>query len=102
MEGLMTLWSDLSIALSSARSVWCWSVAYLLFLAIHKVWTVTSTADWFGAVLANIQMLGLLIQEVCFTTFTTLVLKRYFPLLIFMGVGAMTDFGALIAKPKAI
>ncbi|MCZ8498111.1 sodium ion-translocating decarboxylase subunit beta [Vibrio lentus] len=47
-------------------------------------------------------MLGLLIQEVCFTTFTTLVLKRYFPLLIFMGVGAMTDFGALIAKPKAI
>lgn len=25
-----------------------------------------------------------------------------FPLLIFMGVGAMTDFGALIANPKTL
>jgi len=55
----------------------------------------------FGAVLANIPLAGLndpggLLYMLYHVGITTGV----FPLLIFMGVGAMTDFGPMIANPK--
>lgn len=57
----------------------------------------------FGAVLSNIPMAGIAepggilyyIYEVGITT-------GVFPLIIFMGVGALTDFGPMIANPKTI
>jgi len=55
----------------------------------------------FGAVLSNIPLAGLnepggLLYMLYHVGITTGV----FPLLIFMGVGAMTDFGPMIANPK--
>ncbi|PHR29830.1 MAG: oxaloacetate decarboxylase [Desulfotalea sp.] len=57
----------------------------------------------FGAILSNIPMAGIAepggilyyIYEVGITT-------GIFPLIIFMGVGALTDFGPMIANPKTI
>ena len=58
----------------------------------------------FGAILTNIPLAGLADVGVgCFTTFTkSCIDSGVFPLLIFMGVGALTDFSALIANPKML
>ncbi|HOO37213.1 MAG TPA: sodium ion-translocating decarboxylase subunit beta [Deltaproteobacteria bacterium] len=74
----------------------------LLYLGIHKGFEpLLLVPIGFGAVLANIPVAGIAepggllyyFYEVGITT-------GVFPLLIFMGVGAMTDFGPMIANPK--
>ena len=57
----------------------------------------------FGAILTNIPVAGFsevggLLHYIYYAGIDTGI----FPLLIFMGVGAMTDFGALIANPKTL
>jgi oxaloacetate decarboxylase beta subunit len=57
----------------------------------------------FGAILTNIPLAGFsevggLLHYIYYAGIDTGI----FPLLIFMGVGAMTDFGALIANPKTL
>jgi hypothetical protein len=57
----------------------------------------------FGGILANIPYAG--IAEISEGGFLALIFdvgitSGVFPLLIFMGVGAMTDFGPLLANPK--
>ena len=61
----------------------------------------------FGGILANIPMagiaeagLGSMGDGFLHILYTTGVTNGLFPLIIFMGVGAMTDFGPLIANPK--
>ncbi len=78
----------------------------LLFLAINKKFEpLLLVPIGFGAILSNIPLaeianyaengfIGLL--------YHTGVETGLFPLLIFMGVGAMTDFGPLIANPKTL
>ncbi|MCH9782806.1 MAG: sodium ion-translocating decarboxylase subunit beta, partial [Gammaproteobacteria bacterium] len=76
----------------------------LLFLAIRKNFEpLLLIPIGFGGILANIPVAGLaepggllyLIYEAGLTT-------GVFPLLIFMGVGAMTDFGPLLANPRTL
>jgi len=57
----------------------------------------------FGAILTNIPVAGFsevggLLHYIYYAGIDTGI----FPLIIFMGVGAMTDFGALIANPKTL
>lgn len=55
----------------------------------------------FGGILTNIPIAGIAGPEGLLGILYTLGLSTgIFPLLIFMGVGAMTDFGPLIAHPK--
>ncbi len=57
----------------------------------------------FGALLTNIPLAG--ISEpggILYYIYHVGILTGVFPLLIFMGVGAMTDFGPMIANPKTI
>ncbi len=74
----------------------------LLFLAIRKGYEpLLLLPIGFGGILANIPLAGIAGD----TGFLGLVYKigiesGVFPLLIFMGVGALTDFGPLIANPK--
>jgi len=87
----------------------------LIFLAIKKGWEpLLLVPIGFGCILANIPVAG--IGEVAghvmangeIATETGFLGLFYsfgienglFPLLIFMGVGAMTDFGPLLANPK--
>jgi len=74
----------------------------LLYLAIFKEFEpLLLLPIGFGAILSNIPLAGIggpdgvlgMLYNVGITT-------GIFPLLIFMGVGAMTDFGPLIANPK--
>jgi oxaloacetate decarboxylase beta subunit len=74
----------------------------LLYLAIFKGFEpLLLVPIGFGAVLVNIPLAGIggpdgLLGMVYHVGIATGV----FPLLIFLGVGAMTDFGPLIANPK--
>ena len=57
----------------------------------------------FGAILSNSPLAG--ISEpggIIYGIYQAGIATGFFPLLIFMGVGAMTDFGPLIANPKTI
>ena len=74
----------------------------LLFLAIRKGYEpLLLIPIGFGGILVNIPLAGIADDG----GFLNLVYKvgiesGVFPLLIFMGVGALTDFGPLIANPK--
>lgn len=105
MEGLMTLWASTGIANFHWQQLIMIVVGFgLLYLAISKKFEpLLLLPIGFGAVLTNIPVAGFsepggLLYYVYHIGIDTGV----FPLLIFMGVGAMTDFGALIANPKML
>lgn len=55
----------------------------------------------FGAILSNIPLAGISGPDgLLGMTYNIGIATGVFPLLIFLGVGAMTDFGPLIANPK--
>ncbi len=76
----------------------------LIYLAINKKFEpLLLLPIGFGAILSNIPVAGIagpdgLLGMIYHTGIETGV----FPLLIFMGVGALTDFGALIAMPSTL
>jgi oxaloacetate decarboxylase beta subunit len=74
----------------------------LIFLAISKKFEpLLLLPIGFGGILANIPLAGIA-EHAGFIgmIYTVGIDTGIFPLLIFMGVGAMTDFGPLIANPK--
>src|SRR6056297_32413 len=76
----------------------------LLYLAIKKNFEpLLLVPIGFGGVLANIPGAGLAEAGGILHIFYTVGIETgAFPLLIFMGVGAMTDFGPLLANPKTL
>ena len=80
----------------------------LIYLAIAKKFEpLLLLPIGFGAILANIPMAGIAAGPMpgqpagfLYYFYTVGVQSGVFPLLIFMGVGAMTDFGPLLANPK--
>src|SRR5689334_18786157 len=57
----------------------------------------------FGAVIVNIPGAGLMEPGgVLRTIYDAGVLTEVFPVLIFIGIGAMTDFGPLLEKPHIV
>ena len=80
---------------------------FLLWLGIKKQYEpLLLVPIAFGGILSNIPMpLG---EEIAGPNgflgiiFAAGIDKGLFPLIIFMGVGAMTDFGPLIANPKTL
>jgi len=74
----------------------------LLYLAIKKdIEPVLLVPIGFGCILVNIPLAGLM-DEGGFLKiiYDSGVLTEIFPLLIFVGIGAMTDFGPLMENPK--
>jgi oxaloacetate decarboxylase beta subunit len=105
MEQLNTLWLSTGLANFELGQVVMMLVGCgLLFLAIAKKFEPLLLLPMgFGAILTNIPVAGMsevggLLHYVYYAGIDTGI----FPLLIFMGVGAMTDFGALIANPKML
>ena len=76
----------------------------LLYLAINKNFEpLLLVPIGFGGVLANIPGAGLAeAGGVLHMFYTVGIESAAFPLIIFMGVGAMTDFGPLLANPKTL
>lgn len=105
MDGLLKLWLDTGIAnFEFGQLVMILVGAGLLFLAIHKGFEPLLLLPMgFGAILANIPNAGFTEPGgLLFYIYHVGIETGVFPLLIFMGVGAMTDFGALIANPKTL
>jgi len=74
----------------------------LIWLAIHKEFEpLLLLPIGFGGILANIPVAGIAGPDGFLGIIANFGLANgLFPLLIFMGVGAMTDFGPLLANPK--
>lgn len=75
----------------------------LLFLAISKGFEpLLLLPIGFGAILSNIPVAGMTEEGGILYYLYFGIKAGIFPLLIFMGVGAMTDFGPMIANPKTL
>lgn len=105
MDGLITLWQETGIAnFELGQIIMIFVGCTLLFLAIRKGFEpLLLLPIGFGAVLANIPNAGFTEPGgLLYYVYHIGIESGVFPLLIFMGVGAMTDFGALIANPKTL
>jgi len=105
MEGLLKLWNDTGLANFEFGQIVMMAVGgLLLYLAIARGYEpLLLLPIGFGAVLANIPMAGFTDEGgLLWYVYHIGIETGVFPLLIFMGVGAMTDFGALIANPKML
>ncbi len=105
MEGLIAFWSESGIANFTGGQLLMMGVgALLLYLAIVKKFEpLLLLPIGFGAILANIPNGGFTDEGgLLYFAYHVGIETGIFPLLIFMGVGAMTDFGALIANPKML
>jgi oxaloacetate decarboxylase beta subunit len=105
MDGLLTLWNETGLANFEFTQIIMILVGCgLLFLAVAKGFEpLLLLPIGFGAILANIPNAGFTDEGgLLYYVYHAGIETGIFPLLIFMGVGAMTDFGALIANPKTL
>ena len=105
MDSLNKLWLSTGLANFELGQVIMMLVGCgLLYLAIARNFEPLLLLPMgFGSILTNIPVAGFsevggLLHYIYYAGIDTGI----FPLLIFMGVGAMTDFGALIANPKML
>ena len=77
---------------------------FLIYLAIAKRFEpLLLLPIAFGSLLCNIPLAGMAEEGgLIYYTYKIGVSSGVFPLLIFLGVGAMTDFGPMIANPKTL
>ena len=116
-ETLLRFWESTGVANFTYQSGIMIVVSlFFLYLAIrHGFEPLLLVPIAFGMLLSNLPMTGIFINEVVhegvvnsneladagiFSIFY--MLKPVLPSLIFLGVGAMTDFGPLIANPKSL
>ncbi|KJY96396.1 glutaconyl-CoA decarboxylase subunit beta [Pseudoalteromonas sp. GCY] len=105
MEGLLNLWQATGLANFTVPALCMMAVGCgLLYLAIAKGFEpLLLVPIGFGAILTNIPVAGLADPGgLLYYVYYIGIDSGVFPLLIFMGVGAMTDFSALIANPKML
>ena len=105
MEGLMAFWAESGIANFTSGQLLMMGVGcLLLYLAIARGFEpLLLLPIGFGAILANIPNGGFTEEGgLLYLAYHVGIETGVFPLLIFMGVGALTDFGALIANPKML
>ena len=76
--------------------------AILIFLAIHKEMEPSLLLPMgFGAILVNIPGADAAMEHGPLATlFNAGIANELFPLLLFIGIGAMIDFGPLLSNPK--
>jgi len=117
MENIYSLWSSSGLAQIQLGQLVMMAVGLsLLFLAISKGFEpLLLVPIGFGTILANIPGAGFDVAPVydalgqmqspgglLYYIYHVGIETGLFPLVIFMGVGAMTDFGPLLANPKTL
>ena len=117
MDNLISLWASSGLAQILPGQVVMMIVGFtLLFLAINRGFEpLLLVPIGFGTVLANIPGAGFDAAPVydalghlespgglLYYIYHAGIETGLFPLIIFMGVGAMTDFGPLLANPKTL
>ena len=114
IETLSNFWQDTGLANVAYQNVIMIVVSFIfLYLAIrHGFEPLLLIPIAMGMLLSNLPISGMFIEHAEITSSDQLsdiglltvfyALKPVFPSLIFLGVGAMTDFGPLIANPKSL
>lgn len=103
MDAMQSLWSSTGVANLEWGMLLMIAVgALLIYLAIkHKFEPLLLLPIGFGAILANIPLAGMTDPEgLLYYIYAIGISTGVFPLLIFLGVGAMTDFSAVLGNPK--
>ncbi len=105
MEQLNILWTNTGLSqMTIGQALMMFVGLLLIYLAIHKKFEpLLLLPIGFGALLSNIPGADLAVGNGILHVFYQIGIESgVFPLLIFMGVGAMTDFGPLLANPKTL
>ncbi|MDA7826375.1 sodium ion-translocating decarboxylase subunit beta [Porticoccaceae bacterium] len=105
MENLLSLWASSGLAqITGGQAVMMIVGFVLLYLAISRGFEpLLLVPIGFGTVLANMPGTDFLeVGGLLYMIYHAGIETGLFPLLIFMGVGAMTDFGPLLANPKTL
>ena len=104
MENLRLLWESTGLYNFTGPQAIMMAVGFLLlYLAIKKGFEpLLLLPIGFGAILSNIPIAGMIDEGGILYYLYWGIKAGIFPLLIFMGVGAMTDFGPMLANPKTL
>lgn len=105
MEQLNILWTNTGLyQIDWGQGLMLIIGALLLYLAIVKKFEpLLLLPIGFGAILSNIPGANLAVGDGILHIFYEVGIESgAFPLIIFMGVGALTDFGPLLANPKTL
>jgi oxaloacetate decarboxylase beta subunit len=105
MESLLSLWQSTGVANITWRELVMMLVGGgLVYLAIAKRFEpLLLLPIGFGAILCNIPIAGIGGPDGMIGMIYRIGIETgVFPLLIFLGVGALTDFSALIARPSTL
>lgn len=104
MENLIALWESTGLYNFTGSQAFMMLVGFLLlFLAIKKGFEpLLLLPIGFGSILSNIPVAGIAEPGGILHYLYLGIKTGIFPLLIFMGVGAMTDFGPMLANPKTL
>ena len=116
-ETLLNFWESTGIAnFGYQNGIMIVVALFFLYLAIkHGFEPLLLVPIAFGILLSNLPMTGIFLNDIVHEGITNsneladagifsifYMLKPVLPSLIFLGVGAMTDFGPLIANPKSL
>ena len=105
MDGLWLLWQETAVANFSWQQLLMIAVGgLLLYLAIVRQFEpLLLLPIGFGAILANIPNGGFSEPGgFLYYIYQVGIVSGVFPLLIFLGIGALTDFSSLLANPKTL
>ena len=105
MNQLWTFWQSTGIYLLTFDQLIMILIGLLLlYLAIIKQFEpLLLIPIGFGGILSNIPGVDIAVGNGVLAQFSAMGLDTgIFPLLVFMGIGAMTDFGPLLANPKTM
>lgn len=117
VETLLKFWESTGIAnFGYQNGIMIVVSLFFLYLAIrHGFEPLLLVPIAFGMLLSNLPMTGIFLNDIVHEGITNsnelsdagifsifYMLKPVLPSLIFLGVGAMTDFGPLIANPKSL
>ena len=104
MGNLQELWLSTGLSNVLWGQLVMMAVGFLLiYLAVRKGFEpLLLLPIGFGAVLSNIPVAGIAEEGGLLSYLYFGIKSGIFPLLIFMGVGAMTDFGPMLANPKTL
>ena len=101
---IMSVWTDSGFtAFTVGNAIMMLVGVVLLYLALAKGFEpLLLTPIAFGCILANVPKTGFETDPGIMQVILYGINNEVFPPLIFLGVGAMTDFGPLIANPKTL
>ena len=104
-EGLLQLWASTGLYnFTFGQFIMITVGGVLIYLAVSRNFEpLLLIPIGFGGILANIPLAGISGPEGLLGILYSMGIETgIFPLLIFMGVGAMTDFGPMLSRPSLI